>query len=438
MKKVPIIVIDDEAAIHRAFNQALGANHEPSKALLEGESAIFGESKVDEPIFVVFHAHSGEEGIMMVRKAVEAGEPFPVAFLDVRMPGLDGLDTAHQLFEIDPAIQIVFCTAYNDRTLVEFRQLGYLDQWLILKKPFDRVEVLQLACALSAKWKLVRELIVTRAVAESANRAKSEFLANMSHEIRTPMHAITSFLKFALDDLGIVSTDDPSEAAERLITEMLLSTKKKGEEEKGSYDSQDAELLKRRLSKLPDHLLRVLRNVDVLSCLINDLLDLAKIEAGQMDFSFKRENLPELFQNVSDQCNSLLDDKRLKLQIEADGEFYVDVDLGKITQVFRNLLSNAVKFSPNGGTIIARFAADMKSVVSSLTDFGPGIPLEELEAIFDKFHQSTRTASGLGGTGLGLLICREYVMGHGGKIWAESNQDGGSTFFVELPLTQKN
>ena len=102
--------------------------------------------------------------------------------------------------------------------------------------------------------------------------------------------------------------------------------------------------------------------------------------------------------------------------------------------MIRNLLSNAVKFSPGGGTIHVRARRVGKTCLISVRDEGPGIPPDELELVFDKFMQSSKTKSGSGGTGLGLAICREIVAGHHGRIWAENNAQKGCIFYCELPL----
>ena len=109
-------------------------------------------------------------------------------------------------------------------------------------------------------------------------------------------------------------------------------------------------------------------------------------------------------------------------------------DEERFKQVIRNLLSNAVKFSPNGGTIHVRARRVGKTCLISVRDEGPGIPPDELEMVFDKFMQSSKTKSGSGGTGLGLAICREIVAGHHGRIWAENNAQKGCIFYCELPL----
>jgi signal transduction histidine kinase len=111
----------------------------------------------------------------------------------------------------------------------------------------------------------------------------------------------------------------------------------------------------------------------------------------------------------------------------------VMLDPGKIMQVLRNLLSNAVKFSPAGGTIELTVGQGESGLVVSVGDQGLGIPEGEQQTIFDKFIQSSKTRTGAGGTGLGLAICREIIMAHHGRIWAENRPEGGAVFFLELP-----
>jgi signal transduction histidine kinase len=114
------------------------------------------------------------------------------------------------------------------------------------------------------------------------------------------------------------------------------------------------------------------------------------------------------------------------------------LDPDRIKQVIRNLLSNAVKFSPPQGAVHVRARRVANAVLVSVRDEGPGIPPDELEKVFDKFIQSSKTKSGSGGTGLGLAICREIVAGHHGRIWAENNAAAGCIFYCELPLAAAN
>lgn len=205
-----ILVADDLTTIHDDYRKILAAVSSESPA----DESEFSFQPVSAPPAFSLECHTqGEAALAAAAAALAAGRPFHVAFLDVRMPpGIDGAETARRLRELDAAVQIVLCTAHSDYSLSEIaRRFPESDGLLILKKPFDPVEVQQMARSLSRKWMLaderrallhdleqrveIRTAELTRAKAElevalgaaqSANRAKSEFLANMSHEIRTP------------------------------------------------------------------------------------------------------------------------------------------------------------------------------------------------------------------------------------------------------------
>jgi PAS domain S-box-containing protein len=153
-----VLVIDDNPAIHEDFRKILGSGSRHSSALDEAEAMILGDSSRVEthPIFEIASAHQGAEGLEMTQQAMTAGLPYAMAFVDMRMPpGWDGLATVARLWEADPELQVVICTAYSDFSWEEMnRALGHSDSFVILKKPFDIVEVLQLAHALTKKWSL--------------------------------------------------------------------------------------------------------------------------------------------------------------------------------------------------------------------------------------------------------------------------------------------
>jgi signal transduction histidine kinase len=232
------------------------------------------------------------------------------------------------------------------------------------------------------------------AAAEAANRAKSEFLANMSHELRTPLHSILSFASFGVKRYATPPSD-----------------------------------------KLGHYFTMIQQSGKTLLALLNDLLDLAKLEAGKMTFDFQPTNLGVLIATVADEFSSLVSERHLTVHWQTPiAAVEAIVDAGKLKQVLRNLLSNAVKFSPKGSTIALAMQHAVQRVIVSVRDQGPGIPENELETVFDKFVQSSRTKTGAGGTGLGLSICREIIMAHQGRIWAINNADGGAEFAFELPL----
>ena len=231
--------------------------------------------------------------------------------------------------------------------------------------------------------------------AEAANQAKSEFLANMSHELRTPLHSILSFASFGIKKYTIAEPE-----------------------------------------KLQDYFNRIKQSGKTLLELLNDLLDLAKLESGKVVFAFKPTDLVMLVRSVTDELDALLSERDLNVQHEVlkfDGQVTLDAD--KIKQVLRNLLNNAIRFSPKDGIIDIVICSSGNSVRVSVRDRGPGIPQNELEAVFDKFVQSSKTKTGAGGTGLGLAISQEIIAAHRGRIWAENRPEGGTVFSFEIPLS---
>ena len=239
------------------------------------------------------------------------------------------------------------------------------------------------------------ELQVEKRRAEAASIAKSEFLANMSHELRTPLHGIISFATLGIERLGTAKPE-----------------------------------------RLNNYFTKIYRSSEVLLSLLNDLLDLAKIESGKMDFDFQLDDVQARVAMIIDDFQSLLSERSLSLQYKVTTEQIVAyVDAQRFMQVVRNLLSNAVKFSPPEGTIQLEIVQCDSTLRLSVSDQGPGIPPDEVETIFDKFVQSSATQTGAGGTGLGLSICREIVAAHHGSIWVASRTEGGAVFTLEIPIS---
>src|SRR5437868_3520759 len=216
-----ILVVDDNEAIHKDFRKIFGTGSKTGAALEAAEALLFGEeSSSNGAGFEVDSAFQGKEGLEMVRKAVAEGRPYPLAFVDVRMPpGWDGIETVSRIWKEYPDLQVVICTAYSDYSWDDMlKNLGRTDRLVILKKPFEVIEVLQLAEALTEKWNLSQqakarmtdlekvvqartseltsanqsllaeiaerkrmeeELRRAKEAAEAATRTKSEFLANM-------------------------------------------------------------------------------------------------------------------------------------------------------------------------------------------------------------------------------------------------------------------
>ena len=179
-----ILIVDDSPAIHDDFKKILVRCNPAGNDLESAEASLFGPSEAgggDEQDFELASAFQGEEALATVRAAVKAGRPFAMAFVDVRMPpGWDGIETIVQLWRVDPDLQIILCTAYSDYSWKELcARIGATDQMVILKKPFDAIEVLQLANALAKKWSLLQQTRPKVQDLESRHRRAHAGTANL-------------------------------------------------------------------------------------------------------------------------------------------------------------------------------------------------------------------------------------------------------------------
>src|SRR5262245_40333856 len=238
-----------------------------------------------------------------------------------------------------------------------------------------------------------RELANTVEDLEIASQHKNQFVANMSHELRTPLAAILGYAE--------------------LIQE-------------GFYEPQGPKSL--------DALTRVRSNGKHLLGLINTVLDIAKIESGQFTLNMTEYAIESVVETVRAATESLAQNKKLTLTTSVDKPLPVGLgDEQRLTQVLLNLVGNAIKFT-DAGEVSSTAGARNGHFAVSVTDTGPGIPLEQQHRIFDEFHQvDSSNTKAKGGTGLGLAIAKQIVEMHGGRIWVESTLGRGSTFRMELP-----
>ena len=231
-----------------------------------------------------------------------------------------------------------------------------------------------------------------RHLAEAANKAKSEFLASMSHELRSPLNTIMGYTQLLADETAGPLTDKQR----RFIGHI-------------GKDSQ--------------HLLE----------LINDILDLSKIEAGALELHKESFDLLAILTDALEMARPLAAERGVRLEHEEQPGIAVWCDALRTKQVLLNLLSNAVKFTPAGGSVTVRTNAMKSQVAISVSDTGIGIPAEQFDAIFDRFHQVGSTTKGVReGTGLGLAITKTLVEKMGGPIWVESEVGVGSCFTFTL------
>jgi signal transduction histidine kinase len=239
-----------------------------------------------------------------------------------------------------------------------------------------------------------RELAKTVEDLEIASQHKSQFVANMSHELRTPLAAILGYAELM---------------------------------QEGFYGNQSEKSL--------DALIRIRSNGKHLLGLINTVLDIAKIESGQFTLNMAEYDIESVVETVRSATESLAQSKKLALTTQVTKSLPVGLgDEQRLTQVLLNLVGNAIKFTDAGEVSIAAGARNGHFAVS-VTDTGPGIPVDQQDRIFEQFHQvDSSNTKAKGGTGLGLAIAKQIVEMHGGRIWVESTIGQGSTFRLELPV----
>jgi two-component system, NtrC family, sensor histidine kinase GlrK len=226
------------------------------------------------------------------------------------------------------------------------------------------------------------------------DKLKSDFFASMSHELRTPLTSIKEGTGLLLEGVGGATT----ERQRKLLTILAEESNR-------------------------------------LIGLVNSLLDLSKMEAGMMNYSFEKASLAPLIKKAVGEITPLVEAKGIQLETEvADGLPMVKVDRERILQALRNLIGNAVKFTPKAGRVRVAARPVTGKVEVSVRDTGPGIAAESLKTIFDKFHQGNSAGPfSANGTGLGLAIAKHIIVSHGGEIWAENDPDQGSMFIFVLP-----
>lgn len=245
-----------------------------------------------------------------------------------------------------------------------------------------------------ARAQLLEQLRTQNRALDTANRHKSEFLATMSHELRTPLNSIIGFSELLLDA--------PGEGYDQATQEQFLET----------------------IHTSGRHLLS----------LINDILDLSKVEAGHMELVLEQCVVPELVAQTLSTLHPLAERSSIKLKLDSDDTTSIVVDAGKLKQILYNLLSNAIKFTPAGGTVTVSTRRVDDGMELTVADTGIGIASDDQERIFREFQQiDIGPDRHYEGTGLGLTLTRRFVELHEGKIWIKSEVGQGSTFHVFLP-----
>ncbi len=406
-----ILVVDDEPVNVQVLKNHLSINHYSTLTARDGFEALdILEKQTPDLVLLdlMMPRMNGYEVCQKIRKTHD-NSTLPIIMLTARtqvddlIKGLrfganDYISKPFNKEELLARIkaQMQFKDAINDiQTAKESLRKAHDE---LEEKVVERTKALQ--HEIDERIQVEETLQLAKKEAEVANIAKSEFLANISHELRNPMHQILSYSKHGIDKI--------EKPKEKLL----------------HYFSQSRKAAQR------------------LMLLLNDLLDLSKMESGRMDYQLKTNNVFQILNEAVLEIKPAVEDKNLSLKV-VEPTISTDVvcDPYKVGQVVRNLLTNAIKFTPEEKRIEIAFdqieltmdKTTNKALQVSISDQGVGIPENELALVFDKFTQSSKTKTGAGGTGLGLAICQEIMEAHRGDIWAENNPEGGATFKFVLP-----
>ncbi len=332
--------------------------------------------------YQVGFAQSGKKALKMI-----SSDHFQLILLDVMMPGMDGFETCKQIKK-NPEysdIPVIFLSAKTDsESIVKGFKAGGVDY---ITKPFNKPEVL-------ARVKTHLDLLKHKLELKEAIATKDKFFSIISHDLKNPCGSMYGLLH----------------------------------------------LLKNKYNKFSDdkrlHFINVLLRASVnIQKLLDDILDWSRIERGMIMFSPMKIMIADRINEIIELYSEQINDKQLVVKNNCPNEFEVYGDINMVNTILRNVLSNAVKFTPKGGEIEAGCKMyNNKSGLIYVKDSGVGISGENINRLFNKKQTySTRGTDSEQGTGLGLMLCKEFVHKHQGEIWVESIKGKGSTFFFTLP-----
>ena len=431
-----VLVIDYSESIHEDFRAILESNNADTAVLDEVKAAIFGEiSYSSEQIgFEIDSALQGQEGLQKVKQSLQENRPYAMAFVDVRMPpGWDGVDTIKRIWQEYPELQVVICTAYSDYKWNDIvAKLEQTERLLILKKPFDNVEVYQLASALTEKWYLARQASLKMEQLEQLVRERTEGLketnGQLKQEIAEREHAEEELAKLNED---LRSTIQKLERANKELKEFAhiaahdlksplraigtladwIST-----DYADKFDEQGKERVKLLLTRAKQ-----------MSALIDDILQYSRL--GQSNPNKQQVDLNTILTELIEEINP-----PENIEVIVENELpTIMCEKTHIIQVFRNLLCNAIKYMDKPkGLIKVGYVEQDGFRRFSIIDNGPGIDEKYYEKIF-KMFQTLTPSDKVESTGIGLSIVKKLAEVNGGRAWVESEIGQGSSFFFTLP-----
>ncbi len=450
MDELPrILLVDDLPSIHDDFRKLLAPADRAAPGLAAAKLALFGDEEppAQASSYALDSAYQGEAALAMVRAALSSGRPYAMAFVDMQMPpGWDGAQTAARLWEVDPGLQIVICTAYADTPWpVLLQQLDGRDRLLILKKPFDAIEVRQLASALTEKRALANALRrhVDTLEAQVAERTRSlvdanaALLAEIDERKRLQVSLIESQTLASIGQLaaGVAhEINNPAAyvlaniaAVQRFLREPGALQPAQGAGRDGGGES--ASELDAAREELPMLLSESIDGMRRICAIVRDLREFSRVDSSA-DWQ-----VVDLHAGLDASLNLMAGEIRGVAElVEAyEGSLEVECLPSQINQVFACLLRNAVQAMQGrrGCITVATGRQDGQLAWIEVRDDGCGIEPQHLPRIFDPFFTTRPVGQG---AGLGLSLAHGIVRRHGGRIEVDSAAGKGSCFRVVLPL----
>jgi CheY-like chemotaxis protein/AraC-like DNA-binding protein len=400
-----ILVVDDNSRIHADFDLVF-SRRQRNPELEADQNEIYGQSEppaISKPTYELDHAFSGREGIEKTQSSIADGRPYQVAFVDIRMPGLDGVETIERIWAIDPRIQVVICTAFADYRWEDLAdRLGQSDKLLVLKKPFDHIEAFQLACTLSEKWFLTRHAALKFEQMELLVAQRTQRILDLQRR-------------------GAERTHELEQIKLRLLTSL-------SEEFRGAL-TQVVNGLERRGGREPAEQEEALAGHDAkrLAYLVDECLSVSNLNEEDLRLRIAEADLAPFLQGVVAGLKPVANLKKAHLEFQSNVTSWpARFDAGKLEKVLVNLLTHSLETMPQNGWITVQVQLNSESMQLVMQANGVGMPKKEQPLVAGGVVLANpETSKRL--PGLRLALAQELMGLQGGTLtWESPEPDANS------------